>query len=406
MNTHPNPQPKKMTIGPATWVAAAFIGPGTVTTCTLAGANFGFALLWALLFSVLACMVLQEMAARLGVVSGQGLTDNLREQLTQPAARYAAFALVALGILVGNAAYEGGNIAGATLGLDAIWPEQEWPWPLLIAALAAPIIALGRFKIITAVMMLLVLMMSLAFIGTFIMVGVDFNALVQGFVPTLPDGAILTVVALIGTTVVPYNLFLHATAAKQQWQGADNLDQAVSQSRKDVVISIGIGGLVSLAIVATAAAAFFQQAITVNNAADMAKQLTPLFGQQAQWLMGIGLFAAGLSSAITAPLAARYAISGMWQKAPKWFEETVPMVVLICGVGLAMSGHKPIQIIWFAQVANGLLLPLMAVFLLLLMNRTNLLGRFKNTSLHNFAGVLVVMITLLLSAKSLWSAFT
>lgn len=396
----------RLTIGPATWVAAAFIGPGTVTACTLAGANFGYTLLWALLFSILACMALQEMAARLGVVTKKDLTENIADQLQNPSLRYVAFALIALAIFIGNSAYEGGNIAGAVLGIKGIWPESDLPWPMVIGAIAAPVIALGQNRSITLIMMLLVLLMSLAFVGTFIMVEVDYSAFFSGFKPSMPDGALLTVVALIGTTVVPYNLFLHTSAAKTRWQDSQDNVQAVSQARSDVVFSIAIGGLISMAIIGTAAAAFFQQQIEINNAADMATQLKPMFGNQAKYLMGLGLFAAGVSSAITAPLAARYAIGSMWKGAPKWFNESIPFVVLISGLGLSMSGYKPITIIWFAQIANGILLPLMAAFLLLLMNRSDVLGKFKNTHWHNAAGIFVVLVTLILSAKSLIAAFS
>ena len=406
-NAHRNTTENRSSkLGPATWVAAAFIGPGTVTACTLAGANFGYTLLWALLFSVLACMALQEMAARLGVVTQKGLSENIADQIQKPGLRYAAFALIAVAIFIGNSAYEGGNIAGAVLGIQGIWPDVDLPWPMVIGAIAAPVIALGQNRTITWVMTALVILMSVAFVGTFVMVDVDMGAFFKGFEPTVPEGALLTVVALIGTTVVPYNLFLHATAAKDQWKDNDSPVTALSQARKDIVISIGIGGLISMAIIGTAAAAFFQQQIEIQNAADMATQLTPLFGDKAKYLMALGLFAAGVSSAITAPLAARYAIIGMWPKAPKMFCESVAFVVLFSGLGLSLSGYKPITIIWFAQIANGILLPLMALFLLSLMNNSTLLGRFKNSFWHNAAGVVVVLVTLVLSTKSLMAAFS
>ena len=119
MNNMPNNKQQQSRFGPATLVAAAFIGPGTVTTCTLAGAGFGYALLWALAFSIVACMLLQEMSARIGVVTQRGLGEILRQQFSQPLARALVFTLVAVAIFIGNGAYEGGNIAGAALGRDA-----------------------------------------------------------------------------------------------------------------------------------------------------------------------------------------------------------------------------------------------------------------------------------------------
>lgn len=395
---------KKFSIGPAVLVAAAFIGPGTVTTCTLAGANFGYALIWALVFSVAACIVLQEMAARLGVVSQQGLGETLRLVLVQPLIRYTVFTLVTVAIFIGNSAYQGGNIAGASLGLDALFPELPLSWPLLISLITFAALFSGSYKVLEKALLALVFLMSLAFFSTFILTKPDMSALFTGVLPSLPDGALLTVVALIGTTVVPYNLFLHSSFVSNRWNSADDLPKV----RKDIYFSIGLGGLLSIAVISTAAAAFFNTQITIQSAADMSVQLEPLLGSWARVSMGLGLFAAGISSAVTAPLAAAYAISGIlgWSTDLKSTRfRIIWLIVLIIGFSLASSGYRPITIIWFAQIANGILLPLMAGFLLYVMNQSELLGKYKNTLMHNLLGLMVILVTLVLSAKSLWSAF-
>ena len=395
---------KKFSIGPAVLVAAAFIGPGTVTTCTLAGANFGYALIWALVFSVAACIVLQEMAARLGVVSQQGLGETLRLVLVQPLIRYTVFTLVTVAIFIGNSAYQGGNIAGASLGLDALFPELPLSWPLLISLITFAALFSGSYKVLEKALLALVFLMSLAFFSTFILTKPDMSALFTGVLPSLPDGALLTVVALIGTTVVPYNLFLHSSFVSNRWNSADDLPKV----RKDIYFSIGLGGLLSIAVISTAAAAFFNTQITIQSAADMSVQLEPLLGSWARVSMGLGLFAAGISSAVTAPLAAAYAISGIlgWSTDLKSTRfRIIWLIVLIIGFSLASSGYRPITIIWFAQIANGILLPLMACFLLYVMNQSELLGKYKNTLMHNLLGLMVILVTLVLSAKSLWSAF-
>ncbi len=394
----------KFSIGPATLVAAAFIGPGTVLTCTLAGANFGYALIWALLFSVIACMLLQEMSARLGVVTQQGLGEVLQSQFQNPILKAVVFGLVAVAIFIGNSAYEGGNIAGAALGLEALLPDLNFPWPVLIVALAFVVLVQGSYAVLEKALIGLVLLMSLAFISTFVMTQPDVGALFSGLSPQVPEGAWLTVIALVGTTVVPYNLFLHASAVKNKWHDAADLPQV----RKDTVISIGVGGLISLAIISTAAAAFFGQQVAINSAADISIQLEPLLGSWATLAMGVGLFAAGISSSITAPLAAAYALAGMlgWSSDGKDLRfKAAWAVVLFSGLGLSLSGYKPVTIIWFAQIANGILLPLLAVFLLYVMNQSKLLGPYKNTWVHNVLGLVVISVTLFLGGKSLYFAF-
>ena len=200
-------------IGPGALVAAAFIGPGTVTASTLAGANFGYALLWALLFATLATIVLQEMSARLGLVTAMGLGENLRELLSKSVFKWPLFILIIAALYMGNAAYEAGNLSGAALGIQAIIGETEGVYRLsvfVISSLAALLLWFGSYKRIEKTLIGLVLVMALAFIGTFIKVGPDVVALFKGLMtPKVPEGSLMIVIALIGTTIVPYNLFLH-----------------------------------------------------------------------------------------------------------------------------------------------------------------------------------------------------
>ena len=185
--------------GPGAMVTAAFIGPGTVTACTLAGANFGYALLWALLFATLATMALQEMSARLGVVTQKGLGENLAELFHNSPWRWPLVALVCVALYLGNAAYEAGNLSGAALGIAAIAGETEPVFQLsvaVISALAAILLWTGSYRQIERVLVALVVFMALAFAATFAIVRPDFGALFAGLVlPTIPDGALLTVIA-------------------------------------------------------------------------------------------------------------------------------------------------------------------------------------------------------------------
>ena len=394
-------------VGPAFLVTAAFIGPGTVITCTMAGANFGFALIWALLFSVIATLILQGMTARLALVTGQGLGENLRETITNSVIQKLVALLIISAIVVGNGAYQGGNIAGAALALNTHYSvvfNGVDLWPVVIGAIAFFLLFTGSYKLIEKALIALVALMSLAFLITMFLVKPDFTAMLSGLlVPSIPTGATLTVVALIGTTVVPYNLFLHASSVCQKWQGIAHLNDA----KKDLYISVPLGGLLSIAIVSTAATAFFGSQLSINSAADIAPSLEPLFGTWAKTFISVGLFAAGISSAITAPLAAAFALSGVlnWTSdvSDKKFK-SIWMFILIIGVIPAAVGYKPIEVIWFAQVANGLLLPTIALFLLYLMNHSKL-GEYKNSMLQNAAAIFVIGIALLLSGRSIMSAF-
>jgi manganese transport protein len=393
-------------LGPGILVTAAFIGPGSVITASLAGANYAYALMWALLFSVIATMILQEMAARLGIVTQQGLAENIRSALSNPLARYIGILLVVSAIVIGNAAYQGGNISGASLGLASLFDFTGGVsfWPVIIGVIAFLLLWSANYRLIEKALIGLVAVMSLAFIATFIITQPDLSALFSGlFVPSIPDGASLTVIALIGTTVVPYNLFLHSASAHQKWKSTAQLADA----RKDLVISVSLGGLISMAILSTAATAFFGKHLALHSVADLAPSLEPIFGQFSKLLMAAGLFAAGISSAVTAPLAAAFALSGALNLNGALNSisfKAIWLMILLFGVLVASSGYKPISIIWFAQVANGILLPIVTVFLLWIMNSEKL-GEFKNSKIQNLLGGIVLSVTLLLSGRSLMSAF-
>lgn len=239
-------------LGPGLLVAAAFLGPGTITTASTAGADFGFQLLWALAFGVLAAMVLQEMNARLGVVTRAGLGEALRTTFDSTAMKTVAAVLVISAIGVGGAAFEAGNLTGAALGIEAILPLSQGLWAAVAGAIAAALLWSGVYRAIERTLIGLVVVMSIVFLVTAIIVRPDVGGLVAGFVPTMPSGALLTVVALVGTTVVPYNFFLHASSVKEKWDASVPADQALSGARFDTTFSIGIGGLVTLAVLTTA----------------------------------------------------------------------------------------------------------------------------------------------------------
>ncbi len=396
----------KPKLGPGLLVAAAFIGPGTMATASQAGASFGFALLWALLFSVLATWILQEMAARLGLVTRAGLAEALRAHLRPKWLVWPALVLVLGAIGVGNAAYEAGNIMGAALGLSAVLGGAQVTWSLLIGLLAATLLWINRYRWLERLLIALVLLMSVVFVATLWMVQPDWSSMARGlWSPSMPDGSLLIVIALIGTTVVPYNLFLHASGVAEKWPASTPLPEALSQARWDTGLSISLGGLITLAILGTAATAFFQTG-SAFAPATMAQQLEPLLGASARWCYGIGLFAAGLTSAIAAPMAAGFAVSGALSLAPaqraacrRW----VSLAVVGVGTLFACLGVKPLAAIIFAQAFNGFLLPIVAIFLLYVMNQRALLGEHVNGAIANvLAAAVVVMVT----ALSAWKLVT
>lgn len=392
----------KKYFGPSTLVTAAFIGPGTLTVCTLSGANFGYTLLWVLLFATVATIVLQEMTARLGLITQQGLGEALRSQIEHPVAKSIAISLVFTAIIIGNAAYEAGNISGAVLGIEGVFGEML-PWPLIIGLISFAILFIGKFKHIERILIVLVILMSVVFVLTAIIVKPDFTAILSGlFIPSINDTNQLAILGLIGTTIVPYNLFLHASSVSQKWKKREEL----SDLQKENAVAIGLGGLISMAIVIASAATIFGNG--VSGISEMATQLEPLLGSWAKYFLATGLFAAGISSSITAPLAAAYTARGIfgWKvEANDLRFRAVWIFILVIGAVFSMIGYKPIQVIQVAQIANGILLPVIVFFLIYLCNKKSLLDQHVNKSWQNVLAGLVVIVSLVVSFRSLNSVF-
>ncbi len=397
-------------IGPGPLVAAAFIGPGTVTLCSIAGLNFGFSLLWALFLSIIATIVLQEMSSRLGIISNKGLSQVIREEIKSPFYRNFVIALILSAIVIGNAAYEAGNISGGVLGLEAVFGEKDFTvldininfYSIVLGLIAFSLLYSGNYKILERSLIFLVIIMSLSFIITAIITSPDLKDLFEGlFVPNFPEGSILIIIGLIGTTVVPYNLFLHASLVKERWKSKKDLKFA----RNDTIISIVLGGIVSMCIIISSTGLDIDE---INNAADLAKGIEPLYGIYSKYILAIGLFSAGITSAITAPLAASFVAAGClgWSSNMKGLNfRRVWMFILLVGVLFSSFGYKSIEIIKFAQVANGILLPVIAGFLIWIVNKDSVLGKYKNSKWQNFIGLAILVITIFLGLKSILKVF-
>ena len=386
-------------IGPGVLIAAAFIGPGTVTLCTIAGASFGYSLIWAIVLSTFATIVLQEMSLRIGLVTRMNLAEVIRTSIKSVLLNRLIILLIISSIIIGNTAYEAGNITGASLGISAIINYESINYiPVFIGLIAFVILYQGDYKILERSLVSLVIIMSMSFFITAIMTKPDITNLLNGiFKPKVNSSNLIVVLGLIGTTVVPYNIFLHSSLVSEKWNSIDKLKVA----RIESFISILLGGLVSLSIIITAASVSNQN---VTGVIDLAKGLEPLYGKFAIYFLGLGLFASGITSSITAPLAAAYVAKSCfgWNNSLKSNRfRLVWIFILITGVIVSMININPIEIIKFAQFSNSLLLPIIAITLLWLINDKNIISSKYNYKYQNIFGFFIVIISLILGIKGL-----
>lgn len=397
-------------LGPGPLIAAAFIGPGTVTLCTLAGVKFGMSLLWTLLIAVLASITLQSMAVKIGIIGKKSIIEALKDEISNPVIKYIIITLIFMTILIGNTAYEAGNISGAVMGLETLFGQIKIDFKdfslnihaIIIGLLAGALLWIGKYRIIERCLIGLVIIMSIAFLFTAIATRPSLLSVLSGLLSfKAPAGSLLTIIGLVGTTIVPYNLFLHAELVKEKWNDKGDLKFAL----KDLIIALGLGGLISLSIVITASSI---KATDINTVGDLALGLESVFGTFSRQFLAIGLFAAGITSTITAPLAAAYVVCGCFGLSTNLqsnYFKFIWISIILFGVFFSATGLKLITIIQFAQITNGVLLPIMIGLLLWMVNKSSLLGNFKNNNLQNTIGLIIIVVSLFLSLRTLFLIF-
>ena len=380
-------------------LSAAFIGPGTITTAAKAGANFQFDLLWALVFSTIACLVLQEAAARLSIVSNKSLGTAIAETFGEAKGGWMVFILIIGAIIIGSAAYQTGNLLGASEGVLLLSNFTTLQVILVLGILAGFALLFPSLQILARSLGFLVVLMGFAFITTAILIKPDTSALLSGsFIPQMPEGSGLLILGLIGTTVVPYNIFLGS--------GLADKTQTIKEMRFGISVAILLGGLTSMAVLIVGSSIdgeFTYAALGETLGETLGNNL----GSWAVWFFGFGLFAAGFSSSITAPLASAITARDLFQhKNPKkWAQNGIYFkaiwgLVLVTGISFGLAGFKPIPAIIAAQALNGLILPFISIFLWFAINNSKLMGENKNSKLQNILFGSIVWLSLVLG---LWN---
>lgn len=364
-------------------ISAAFIGPGTVTTAVSAGSQFGLQLLWAVTFATVACIILQEVAARITIASGMNVGQALVVRFGQKNGRYLQI-FIGGSVIVGCAAYEAGNILGAVSGIQLITG-----YPAVILAVAVTVITffllwIGSPSWISNTMMFLVGVMGIAFFIVAVMQDFSAGELIRSIVvPAVPQGSQLLVLGLVGTTVVPYNVFLGSGISK---------GQTIPLMRIGLTISVLIGGFITAAILLAGTAITDFSSFSALYA-DFGKRV----GTGAAIALALGLFAAGFSSAVTSPYAAAVISRTVFGLTTGWKIRAAWMSVLLTGFLVTVSGVKPIPVILLVQALNGFILPFLVIFLILVSNDPILIPRqyrhgvFYNVVLLLMLGAVVMM---------------
>jgi manganese transport protein len=369
-------------------ISAAFIGPGTVTTAVSAGSQFQLQLLWAVVFATIACIVLQEVSARITIASGMTLGKAMERKFGTKNGFWIKW-LVGGSVVLGCAAYEAGNILGGTSGLLLMYDSNGKIYTVLLSLIAAAVLWSGKGKWISTLMTILVGLMGIAFLVLALYGDFSFSELLRASVlPSLPVGSELLTLGLVGTTIVPYNLFLGSGISK---------GQTIPLMRIGLSISVLIGGLITawILMAGTLVGSF-------SSFTELATAFQSKIGIIGSWALGIGLFAAGFSSAITSPYAASMITTSVFGAEKKNTVRLVWGSVLLTGFIFGVSGIKPIPVILTVQALNGLILPLITAFLILIVNDKNLIPENgRHSGWYNVILLLILGCVLLIGLNNI-----
>lgn len=368
-------------------ISAAFIGPGTVTTAVTAGSLYHLDLLWTVVFATVACVLLQEVSARITIASGLSLGQAVIKKFGDKKGFWINM-FIGISVLLGCAAYEAGNILGAVSGLNLLFEGDGKVYTVLISLVAAYVLWSGNQKWISTLMTILVAMMGIAFFA--LALNIDFSVLdvvAASVNPKMPMGAELITLGLVGTTIVPYNLFLGSGMSK---------GQTIPLMRIGLTVSVFIGGLITAWILL--AGTLVHEFTSFPILASEFRDKVGLFGM---WALGIGLFAAGFSSAITSPYAASIIASNVLDAKKKNSVRMVWGIVLLTGFLFGISGVKPIPIILAVQALNGLILPLVTAYLIIIVNDEELIPKdHRHAGIYNLVLLLIFAAVLLIGLTS------
>ena len=374
-------------------ISAAFIGPGTVTTATSAGAQYGLTLLWTIVFAIIACIVLQEGAARINIAANLSLGQAIVKQFNSENKKISLAVVLTIAVVLGCAAYEAGNILGAVSGISLTIGVNTQMATIGIIIVAGTLLYTNRFSLITNFLAAIIGIMGLSLMVVAFSLETNPVQLVQGLaIPRIPHGSELLTLGLIGTTVVPYNLFLGSSLAKSQ---------ELKSMRRGLSLSVILGGLISISLIMIGS-----KVEGPFSFMSVAEALSKATGPWATYIFAFGLFAAGLTSAITAPWAASITLTSTIKvkSEEKTFRITW-MAVLVTGLIFGVSQVKPIPIIILAQAVNGILLPFLAVAILLVLNNKKIMQDNANKLTGNLVLLLIIWVTGILGLLNFIKAF-
>ena len=391
---------KLKNMGPAAIIASAFIGPGTITTSTVSGTNFQFALLWTVVFPGIASIILMDISARIAAYSGQSVIETTLGISDSKGWKNFVAVFMGLAILFTGLGFMAGNEIGAANGLADLTGLPVAVTGLVVGAIAIATVCFGTPKLLEVICQFFVVAMGVLFVVTMFLSKPDWGKVAMGIVPSLPEGGLVNAMGLIGTTIIAINLVYHSMGCQEKYRGDEGYDDAKFDTRFNVILGV----LMTLAIIITAGTVLFGTGTVISNPVVFSQSLEPVLGSSARIIGDLGLFLAGLSSSIATPFMCGMIISRLlhWENKDN-VRKIFTCLLIVFGTILAMMGKTPTQIILVTQALSGFFLPFIAIFFVIAGNNKKILGQNTNSTFQNVLGAIACTVTLAMGLNMLWN---
>lgn len=382
-------------LGPGFLVTVGFIDPGNWATNIEGGSRFGYGLLWVISLSTVMLIVVQHMAARLGIATGRSLAVNIREHFSRPASTFIGFTVV-----IACMATDVAELVGGAIGFHLLLGLPLWLGALLTVLLEVFLVVSQRYLRLEAIIMGFLGIISLCYLVEIGLVGPAWGELLPALVtPSLDGESIFVAMAMLGAVVMPHNIFLHSNVIHSRTWGDTPMEkQALLHFEKwDTSIAMLLGWVVNSAMIVVAAAVFFRNGVQVTSIEQAAETLRPLAGNLAGLLFAVALVFAGVGSKVTSALAEVNVITGFLGRPEDPSTPLYRLAVFVTAIPsflIIVLGGDTYRILILSQVVLSLQLPFTLVPLWLLCRNRGVMGVFRSGALETvLAALIIVLVT-------------
>lgn len=391
-------------LGPGIITAALVFGPSKMTITSKMGADYSYSLMWIVIVALFFMGVYTSMCSRIGVVQEKSLLSLIKEHFNKGVG-----IAIGVGIFLVATSFQAGNSIGVGIAIGEATDTPMAVWIITFTVLGIALLFFPSFyKVMEKLMISLVLLMLACFISTLFLTDIDFSALLQGFVPSIPTGSIGLVIAFTASCFSLVGAF-YQTYLIQERKKLSLQSVNIKNSERGAFTGVGILGFMSASVLICAAAVLNPKGIHVGSAAEMGKALEPLFGSYASSLFFIGLFGASFSSLVgnaTVGGALLGDALGFGSSLNSKKVKILISIVMILGCIVAISfGKLPLQLIVLAQSVTIFLVPFIGISILVIANSKKIMGEYANNTFYKMVGALGLLVIFILMFSNVYDMF-